>query len=413
MIDNNNIILITDNSETEKIVLEKLVLLRKNDNIRTCTYSNIKNALKESLFSLVILVEDEDVDLTLKYVKTIKQVNPDVEVLLVLNKINQELILKAYDSGIYDYLSINSDDYDFMIKAVNCFKYRMQKDENSRNQKFLKVMGVIDSKTGLYHQKYLKDVFIDLTEDLKIRYGTFTILSLDDSNKTKVSTNRLARVLKANLREDDIIAQARGGKFYIILPNIDLIGTKTVLQKIQDKMGENFKLRAGISKIGINSFETLEKNSNDGLVSALQNDVLAVCLEDNIDVQNTWLEDDVSETKTKEYKLFKNAFTNKMENVITPIFYRYQKTYETKLTNTQVSQYANNIECVFSLKNDKVHSELVLMYDGFAKFKLEINHSGLDSAENTKSEIPLNKLTDKLLISLLRQLKDEYKRSAY
>ena len=413
MIDNNNIILITDNSETEKIVLEKLVLLRKNDNIRTCTYSNIKNALRESLFSLVILVEDEDVDLTLKYVKTIKQVNPDVEVLLVLNKINQELILKAYDSGIYDYLSINSDDYDFMIKAVNCFKYRMQKDENSRNQKFLKVMGVIDSKTGLYHQKYLKDVFIDLTEDLKIRYGTFTILSLDDSNKTKVSTNRLARVLKANLREDDIIAQARGGKFYIILPNIDLIGTKTVLQKIQDKMGENFKLRAGISKIGINSFETLEKNSNDGLVSALQNDVLAVCLEDNIDVQNTWLEDDVSETKTKEYKLFKNAFTNKMENVITPIFYRYQKTYETKLTNTQVSQYANNIECVFSLKNDKVHSELVLMYDGFAKFKLEINHSGLDSAENTKSEVPLNKLTDKLLISLLRQLKDEYKRSAY
>lgn len=413
MIDNNNIILITDNPETEKIVLEKLVLLRKNDNIRTCTYSNIKNALKESLFSLVILVEDEDVDLTLKYVKTIKQVNPDVEVLLVLNKINLELILKAYDSGIYDYLSINSDDYDFMIKAVNCFKYRMQKDENSRNQKFLKVMGVIDSKTGLYHQKYLKDVFIDLTEDLKIRYGTFTILSLDDSNKTKVSTNRLARVLKANLREDDIIAQARGGKFYIILPNIDLIGTKTVLQKIQDKMGENFKLRAGISKIGINSFETLEKNSNDGLVSALQNDVLAVCLEDNIDVQNTWLEDDVSETKTKEYKLFKNAFTNKMENVITPIFYRYQKTYETKLTNTQVSQYANNIECVFSLKNDKVHSELVLMYDGFAKFKLEINHSGLDSAENTKSEIPLNKLTDKLLISLLRQLKDEYKKSAY
>ena len=185
MIDNNNIILITDNSETEKIVLEKLVLLRKNDNIRTCTYSNIKNALRESLFSLVILVEDEDVDLTLKYVKTIKQVNQDVEVLLVLNKINLELILKAYDDGIYDYLSINSDDYDFMIKAVNCFKYRMQKDENSRNQKFLKVMGVIDSKTGLYHQKYLKDVFIDLTEDLKIRYGTFTILSLDDSNKTK------------------------------------------------------------------------------------------------------------------------------------------------------------------------------------------------------------------------------------
>ena len=300
-----------------------------------------------------------------------------------------------------------------MIKAVNCFKFRMQKDENIRNQKFLQQIGVIDTKTDLYHQKYLKDVFIDLANDLKIKYGTFTILTLDESTKTKVSTNRLARTLKSNLRNDDIIAIARGGKFYIILPNIDLLGTKNVLQKIQDKMGENYKLRAGISKIGIQSFDTLEKNSNDGLISAVQNDVLAVCLEDNIDAQNSWLDDDESEHKAKKYKLFKNAFVNKMDNVITPIFYRYQKTFETNLTNTEVSQYANNIECVFSLKNEKIHSELVLRYNGFAKFKIEINHSGLDSAENTKMEIALNKLTDKFLISLLKQLKDEYKRSAY
>ena len=102
-----------------------------------------------------------------------------------------------------------------------------------------------------------------------------------------------------------------------------------------------------------------------------------------------------------------------MQNVITPIFYRYQKTFETKLTNTKVSQYANNIECVFSLKNDKIHSELVMRYDGFAKFKIEINHSGLDSAENSKFEITLNKLNDKYLISLLKRLKDEYKQSAF
>ena len=413
MIDNNNIVLISDSDSVAKSVLEKLVLLRKNDNIRTCSYGNIKSALKDSLFSLAILVEDDDENSTLKLINNIKQVNNNIEILLVLKKINSELILKAYDSGIYDYLSIDSNDYDYMIKAVNCFKFRMQKDENIRNQKFLQQIGVIDTKTDLYHQKYLKDVFIDLANDLKIKYGTFTILTLDESTKTKVSTNRLARTLKSNLRNDDIVAIARGGKFYVILPNIDLLGTKNVLQKIQDKMGENYKLRAGISKIGIQSFDTLEKNSNDGLISAVQNDVLAVCLEDNIDAQNSWLDDDESEHKAKKYKLFKNAFVNKMDNVITPIFYRYQKTFETNLTNTEVSQYANNIECVFSLKNEKIHSELVLRYNGFAKFKIEINHSGLDSAENTKMEIALNKLTDKFLISLLKQLKDEYKRSAY
>lgn len=413
MIDNNSIILITDNDKTTKSVLEKLVLLRNNDNISICQYNNIKTSLKDSFFSVALLVEDEDENTTLKLINNIKQANSEVEILLILNKINPELILKAYDAGIYDYLSVDSNNYDYMIKAVNCFKFRMQKDENSRNQKFLHQVGVIDRKTNLYHQKYLKEVFIDISSDLKIKHGTFTILTLDDSNKTKVSTNRLGLILRANLRNDDIIAIGRGGKFYLILPNIDLIGTKNVLQKIQDKMGENFKLRAGISKIGIQSFDTLEKNSNDGLISAVQNDVLAVCLENNIDAQNTWLEDDEPDQQAKKYKLFKNAFLSKMENVITPIFYRYQKTYETKLTNTEVSQYVNNIESVFSLKNENVHSELVLRYNGFAKFKIEINHSGLDSAENTKMEVNLSKLTDKFLIALLKQLKDEYKQSAY
>ena len=49
----------------------------------------------------------------------------------------------------------------------------------------------------------------------------------------------------------------------------------------------------------------------------------------------------------------------------------------------------------------------------FAKFKIEITHTGLDSAENTKLEVSLSKLTDKYLISLLKQLKNEYKQTAY
>ena len=149
------------------------------------------------------------------------------------------------------------------------------------------------------------------------------------------------------------------------------------------------------------------------MTSAIQNDVLAVCLEHNIDVQNSWLEDDATEQSVKSFKLFKNVFTNKMNNIIIPIFFRYKNEFEAKLTNTEVSQYANNIECVFSLKNENIHSELTIRYNGFAKFKIEITHTGLDSAENTKLEVSLSKLTDKYLISLLKQLKNEYKQTAY
>lgn len=414
MIDSNNILLITDYNEIAKTILEKLVLLRSNDCISVCNTKNAKKVLEKSLYYVVILHESEEKNSTIKMIRQIKEMKPDAEIILLLNDTNPEFILNAYDNGIYDYFLTDSDAYEMLIKTINCFKLRLLKENISRNEKFLYQLGVLDLKTNLYNYKYLKEIFIDLSDNLRIQNGIFAILTLDETNKTKVSTNRLALAIKNSIRQDDIIAIARGGKFYLILPNIDLTGAKLLIQKIQNKMGEEFQLRAGLSKIGIQSFETLDKNSQDGLTSAIQNDLTTVCLEDNIDVQNSWLDDDEKVKKAnKNFKLFKMAFTNKMNSIITPMFYRYQKECETKLTNTQVSQYANNVESVFCLKNTNLHSELTIRYNGYAKFSIEINHSGLDSAENTKIEIPLSKMTEKYLNNLLKQLKDEYKQYAF
>lgn len=412
MIENNNILLISEDENATELILNKLVLLRDNDKITKCNCKETKKALQNSLYCVVLLYADiKEQELIFKTIKTIKETKPDSEIILIPNDINTELILKAYDAGIYDYVPIDAESFDFVIKTINCYKLRTLKNIEQRNEKFLYQQGVIDEKTNLYKCNYLKDIFIDIADDLRIQNGIFSILTLNDKNKTKISTNRLAGIIKTTVRGDDIIATARGGKFYLILPNIDLEGTKKLIQKIQDKMGEEFKIHAGMSKIGIQSFETLDKITQDSLKSAIQNDEMTVSLSEVTGMQNGWLEDE-DQPRHKDFKLFKVAFTNKMKNVIEPIFFRFQKECETKLTNTQVSQYANNIESVFSLKNETLHSELVIRFNGYAKFKIEINHSGLDSAENTKLEIPLSKLTDKELTKLLKQLKQEYKQYA-
>lgn len=412
MIENNNILLISEDENATELILNKLVLLRDNDKITKCNCKETKKALQNSLYCVVLLYADiKEQELIFKTIKTIKETKPDSEIILIPNDINTELILKAYDAGIYDYVPIDAESFDFVIKTINCYKLRTLKNIEQRNEKFLYQQGVIDEKTNLYKCNYLKDIFIDIADDLRIQNGIFSILTLNDKNKTKISTNRLAGIIKTTVRGDDIIATARGGKFYLILPNIDLEGTKKLIQKIQDKMGEEIKIHAGMSKIGIQSFETLDKITQDSLKSAIQNDEMTVSLSEVTGMQNGWLEDE-DQPRHKDFKLFKVAFTNKMKNVIEPIFFRFQKECETKLTNTQVSQYANNIESVFSLKNETLHSELVIRFNGYAKFKIEINHSGLDSAENTKLEIPLSQLTDKELTKLLKQLKQEYKQYA-
>lgn len=412
MIENNNILLISEDENATELILNKLVLLRDNDKITKCNCKETKKALQNSLYCVVLLYADiKEQESIFKTIKTIKETKPDSEIILIPNDINTELILKAYDAGIYDYIPIDAESFDYAIKTINCFKLRTLRNIEQRNEKFLYQQGIIDEKTNLYKYNYLKEIFIDIADDLRIQNGIFSILTLEEKNKTKISTNRLAGIIKNTVRGDDIIAVARGGKFYAILPNIDLEGTKSLLNKIQDKMGDDFKIRAGLSKIGFQSFETLDKLTQDSLKSAIQNDEMYSSLTEHINTSNVWLEDD-EQPQHKDFKLFKMAFTNKMKNIIEPMFFRFQKECETKLTNTQVSQYTNNIESVFSLKNEILHSELVIRFNGYAKFKIEINHSGLDSAENTKLEIPLSKLTDKELTKLLKQLKQEYKQYA-
>ena len=411
MIDNNNILLITDRKDIADLVTDKLVLLRDNDKISISNTANMKKVLLNSLYKIAILHESIDNQETLKNISTIKNIKNDIEINLLLNDTDPQFIVEAYDNGIYDYFTTDSDDYEMLIKTINCFRLQVSKEIQNRNEKFLYLLGVLDNKTNLYKEKYLKEIFLDISNDLRIQNGVFATLTLDEKIKTKVSSNRLAGAIKASVRGDDIISIGKNGIFNLILPNIDLFGTKNLIEKIQEKMGADFPVHSGLTKIGIQSFETIEKFARDSLISACQNDLLTVCLGDNVDIQNDWLEDENTTIEKKSFKLFKIAFNNKMNSVISPLFYRYQKEYETKLSNTYVSQYTNNIESVFCLKQADLMSELVIRYNGYAKFNIEINHSGLDSVDNYNTEIPLGDMDEKYLNGLLKRLRDEFKQS--
>ena len=219
-IDSNNILLITDYEDTAKNLLEKLVLLRENDNITVCNTKNMKKFLENSMYYIAILHEADSKNTTLRLINAIKEINKDIEIILALNDCNQEMILEAYDNGIYDYFTTDSAPYEMLIKTVNCFKLRQLKEVANRNIQFLNQMNVTDAKTGFYQYKALKDIFLDISDKLRVQNEFFVLVTLDEKTKTKVSTSRLAQAIKNNIRQDDIVATARGGKFYLIFPNI-------------------------------------------------------------------------------------------------------------------------------------------------------------------------------------------------
>lgn len=403
----DNILLITDDDEVAESILSKLVLLRESDSIAVCNYEMSRNILKNSGVSIVIIHEHKDKKNTFDLIKDIK--SSDYDLILLVNRPDKDFILSAYDEGVKDYFAVESEPYEMLIRTINCFKAHAVKAKLCRDNMLLRQLDVIDEETGFYKYKFSKELLTEFLKDKKIQNGMFVILSLDEESKTRFSADKLAKAIKSSVRCDDIVFIVRGGKFYIILPNIDKSGTFAVLSKIQNTLGLKMIIRAGISRILNKSFERIEKECFAGMSEACQKNETAVFLEEKVKTLDEWLDDD--EKSEKNFKLFKNAYNNKLEKVIAPVFFRLQKTYEEKLFNTKVNQYTDELQSVFHLKHKTQEGRLKILYPGFAKIVINISYEGLESPENSEITLNLNEVTQESLAKIVESFIKEFKKA--
>jgi len=406
MID-DNILLVTDSEDVAESVLSKLVLLRESDSIAVCDYKMARKALEIPSVSIVIVHAKEDKDKTVKFIESIK--STDYEIILLVDKYDQDLILAAYDTGVTDYFSVASESYEMLIRTVNCFKTRALKVKSTRDLALLKQLGVVDEETGFYKYKFSKDLLAEFIKDPKVQNGMFIVLTLDESCKTRFSADKLSKAIKRSVRCDDVVSIVKGGKFYMILPNIDKVGAFAVVNKVQNLLTEKLIIRAGVARISDKQFERLEKEAYAALSEACQSNETVVFLEEKVKTLDEWLSDE--EKNEKNFKLFQNAYNNKLEKVIAPVFFRLQKAYEEKLFNTTIEQYSDELQSVFSLKHKNQESRLKITYPGFAKIVIYIIHDGLDSPENREITLNLNEVTLKSLAKIIEDFIKEFKAS--
>ena len=64
---------------------------------------------------------------------------------------------------------------------------------------------------------------------------------------------------------------------------------------------------------------------------------------------------------------------------------------------------------MFHLKNKNQDSTLRIVYPGFAKIVIYITHEGLDSPENKEIQLPLTKISQKELISIVEEFIKDFK----
>ena len=407
MNDKNSILLISDDEDLSKVIESKLIFLRTNDSIVVSEYKDAISNLKYANADVVLIHENNFQQATLDLIKKIREFE-NVCIILLVNNYDKEMILASYDAGINDFTFSAADDFELVIRTVNNIKHNSIKLQAMRNQKLLEQLNVIDELTGLYNYNYSKQVIENYIDDNLLDDGIFLAISPSENSKVKFSIEKMAHAILSSIRVDDTATLGRGAKFYILLPKTSFNGAIVVLNKIKENYGDNFEICAGISSISHKSYDEMEHDALQALSDAVATNAQYVFAEEKEgDTLDDWL---VTETdEPKNYKIFRQIFNKKMEKVIAPVFFRLQKAWEEKLFDTQIEQYIDNEQCVFHLKNKKQDSILRIVYPGFAKIVIYINHEGLDSPENKEIQLSLTKISQKELITIVEDFIKDFK----
>lgn len=397
------ILLVSDDKNICETISNKLIFLRKDDTVVTSSYDSAKQNIELTSAQVALIHENDDREITIQLIKDFHE-NKELNIILLANSYDSEFILKSIDSGANDFILTTAEDIDFVIKIVNHIKQSSCKKTISRNNQLLRQLNVVNEITGIYEYTYSKQIIENSIDFELVNAGSFMAIAPSKNGKTKFSSEQLAAAIKTSIREEDIITHGKGTNFYIFLPYTDMNGAASVFEKIKEKT--EFEICAGICDISDKNYNKFEKKAIKALSEAIATKAAIIFSEDEPkDTLNEWLEAE----ENKNYKIFRQIFNKKLEKIITPVFYRLQKTYEEKLFDTKIEQYVNDEQCVFNLQNNKFSSSLKIIYPGFTKIVISINHDGLDSPENREIKMPLAKITQQELVEIIEDFIKEFR----
>ena len=404
---NKSIILISDNKKAETELAEKLLLLRNSDDIETLGFDAIQDLFKK-YYTDVILLDSYGRETSIEtQIRYIKEQDRHVFLILLSKSSEPDFIAGMYDCGIDDYILPSSTPADILIKVVNAIKRAEERRIAYKNELLLKELDVISSESGFYTERCANEL---LNQELEhISDGIFMIVTYDELDRARFSLDALRSALSLSVRKSDTVVELKTSKFYILLPNTDINGGIAVFRKIKENLQEAFRLKAGIEKITSKDFRIIEQKASAALSEAMlsANDYCIYTEKEQALQEKDWNIE--IEPEKKDFKLFRQKFLKKTENVITPVFYRLQKVFEDELPDTKIEQSTDEFQCIFHLKSLKQTSRLTIVYAGLGKIVLYITHSGLDSPENREIVLPLKDLTEKSLSDIVCTFVEEYK----
>ena len=256
----------------------------------------------------------------------------DVPTIVFAYNENPDFMLSAYKKGMNEYLSLLISDEELQAKMVPLFinvsllEKNLQFREMLHNNKLL----LQDSDTYTDYNSIL-DFEIEKINATS-QSAVLAAISTQEKNKAKIKPFELEKILSNNIRKSDVLMKYAINRYFLILHNVNLELAKKIIDNIIKKIPD--KIFVGYANILSKKRQQVVDEVLNRLHEAIKYDKDYVRSEKN----------PIKElgSTNENFKVFKQEFNKKIEQIITPAFY-----------HTQL-KYNNSQECLVdvSIEND-------------------------------------------------------------
>ena len=229
--ENNKVILISDNNEISKTLVEKLVLLRKFDEILVLDDVEFCDNIKNINPALVFLLESEDRELTVQNLRIIRQNYKYASVVLIALNKDFDFILSMYDQGVNDFIFLDTHPAEILIKSINALKKNYASYIADRDKNLLLSSGNLSGK-GFYTENVANELMLKTLDEIDAFNSSFMIISCDELDRISFDVEALGNAIKTSVRSSDFVIELKSGKFYLYLRDTKEDGAVLVFKKI-------------------------------------------------------------------------------------------------------------------------------------------------------------------------------------
>ena len=395
----NKIVLVSDDTDFFDYIKSKLSL-RKSDELFTFSFDDISS--KKTLLSTAVLIVNSEgsEDKTLRLLKTFKD-NP---VVISAYNDNEEFKLKAYKLGMFDYITLLTTDKEFQARMIPALSVASVLEKSKQYRDILVRNNVTTPSNDVFlNYDFIIDRELERLENTKGK-AVFMAISPNDKDKFLLKLGMIEAAILNNIRKNDILMTYASNKYFLIMFDIETKDAKLVWEKIRSELPQ--KIYAGISSITNQKRQQLINEVLNKLHEAINYD--KTCVNEK-SVPLSMIQSSTS--ACSNFKMFRQEFSKKLEQVIAPVFYQIQQKYTDKMPGISLTQGSGDGYGTFYIKGKYSSSCFRITSPGFSKINIDITFQK-DTSNIDAKRITLDpeELEPGLLEDLLEQFISEYKK---